>query len=361
MERAVSSTMLAIGPTDQMVNPIAQAPFQARWHRFRLAETDASDHASAACYRRLKHIGVHAVIVAKLKLRDVQRHIFGAHFVERTDHAAFKDRPEALNRVRVNGTDNVLPRFVVNHLVRVLAQIVAVSRPRVRSQQADFVGNGFAHEGQHRFRRDPLKNASDHIAVTLHRTDDRRFALCRAELLLVPMTVLVFAANPRFVHFHNAPKLRLWRDQRRADFVAHGMGRLVAAEAHHTLDLEGAHSLLAGKHQMGDPEPIAERLLGVLKDRPGKAREPIALRRTGPALPMEGLVAGGVIQVGIAATRTGDALRPAAGDQVVEASFVVPNRETGLKLGRGHLRDGFGTFCHDGYPLEPSVEGYCHA
>jgi hypothetical protein len=348
MKRLISKTAISI------------APVQSRWRRFRLAETDASDHASAACYRSIKHIRISAVVVAELKFRDVQRHIFVAHFVECADNAALEDRPEAFNRVRVNCADDVLVRFVVNHLVRVLAQIIAVSRPRVRRQQADLVGNDFAHESQHCFRCNQLKNANNYISLTLYGSDDGRFALCRAELLLVPMAILVFAADPRFVHFHDAAKLRLWRNERGANFVAHGMGRLVAAEAHHALDLQGAHSLLAGEHEMGDPEPVAERLLGVLKNRPGKAREPIALRRTGAALPVEGFVAGGVVQIEVSATRAGDALRPTAGDQVVETSFVVPDWETGLKLGRSHLRDWFRTFCHSGHPSNPSVEGYCH-
>jgi len=334
---------------------------QARWRRLSLAETDASDHASAACYRCPEHVGIAAVIVSELKLRDVQRHILGGHLVERADHAALEDRPKTFNRVGMDRADNVLVRFVVNHLVRVLAQIVAVSRPGVGRQQTDLIGNGFVHEGQHRVRCDALKNASNHVALTLHCANDWCLAFRRAELPFVPVTVFVLAADPSLVHFHDAAKLSLRRDQPSAYFVAHGMGRLVAAEAHHALDLEGAHSLLAGKHEMGDPEPVAERLLGVLKDRPGEAREPIALRRTGPALPVKGLVAGGVIQIDIAATRAGDALRPAAGDQVTEASLIVTDRKSVLELPDCHLRDGFGTFCHSGYPLEPSVEGYCHA
>ena len=79
-----------------------------RWPLSSLAETVTSDHASAACYRRSKHVGVVAVVVAELKFRDVQRHIFGAHLVERADHAALEDAPKAFNRVGVNRADNVL-------------------------------------------------------------------------------------------------------------------------------------------------------------------------------------------------------------------------------------------------------------
>jgi hypothetical protein len=67
---------------------------------FRLAETDASGHASAACYHRPEHVGIAAVVVPELKFRGVEWQIFGANFVERADHAAFEDRPEAFNRAQ---------------------------------------------------------------------------------------------------------------------------------------------------------------------------------------------------------------------------------------------------------------------
>ncbi len=43
----------------------------------------APDLASAC--RRSEHVGVEAVVVAELKLRNVQRHIFGTHLTERAD------------------------------------------------------------------------------------------------------------------------------------------------------------------------------------------------------------------------------------------------------------------------------------
>jgi hypothetical protein len=87
----------------------AATPIAAvRWRRFRLAETDASDHASAACYCRSKHIRIEAVVMAELKFRDIQRHIFGAHLVERADHAALKQRPESLDRIGMHRADDIL-------------------------------------------------------------------------------------------------------------------------------------------------------------------------------------------------------------------------------------------------------------
>jgi hypothetical protein len=299
-----------------MRTPIAPVP--VCWPLSSLAETVTSDHASAACYRRSKHVRVHAIVVPELKLRDVKRHIFGAHLVERADHAALEDRPETLNRVRVNRADNVLLGVVIHLGVRIFRQIIAVTGPSVGRQQANLVGNGFIHKINYVLRRNALENFGDDVSAPLNRADDWRLARpdATATAPLVPMLVLVFAAYPRLLHFHNAAKLNFRRDQPRADFVAHGMGRLVATEAQHALNLEGTHSLLAGKHQMGDAIPVAERLLGVLKNSPCQAREAVAVRRAFPALPVKRLVARGVVQVRIAAARAMDALRPAARNQV---------------------------------------------
>ena len=59
--------------------PIALAP--VRWPLSSLAETTTSDHVSASCYRRPEDVGVSAVVIAELKLSDVQRHVFGADLV----------------------------------------------------------------------------------------------------------------------------------------------------------------------------------------------------------------------------------------------------------------------------------------
>jgi hypothetical protein len=330
------------------------------WPLPSLAETVTSDHASAACYRRLKHIRVETVVISELKLSNVQRQIFGADLVEAANDAALEDAPEAFNRVGVDRADNVLMAAVVNFLVRQVAKIIAIARPRVSRQQANLVGNRLIDEIDHGLGVDAFQHAHDYVALPLDRANQRRLALGRAVPPLVPMAVLVLAANPGVVNLDNAAKLFLGCDQRRADFVAHGMGRLVATEAQHALDLERAHSLLARQHQMGDAVPVSQGLLGVLKNRPGQRRKAVAVRRALAALPVKRLVARGVVQVGIATAWAMDAFRPAARYEVAQAGFIVTDWEPGLKLGRGHLRDWFRALCHDVLPLSLSVGASCH-
>jgi hypothetical protein len=56
----------------------------------------------AAAHRCSEYIGIESIIVSELKFRDIQQHIFCAHFVERHDHAPLEARPETRNRVGVD-------------------------------------------------------------------------------------------------------------------------------------------------------------------------------------------------------------------------------------------------------------------
>ena len=68
------------------------AVVQSRWLRSHLAETVASDHVSAACYRRSKDIDVLAVVMPELEFSNVERQIFAADLVIGADNAALGQR-----------------------------------------------------------------------------------------------------------------------------------------------------------------------------------------------------------------------------------------------------------------------------
>jgi hypothetical protein len=322
-----------------------------------------------SAYRRSEHVGIEAVVVAELKLRDIERHIFCAHLVERADHAALEDRPKSLNRVRVDSTDDVLLAVMVNGAVRVCLAQFSIAVPCVGCEQANFVGTNLVHKldcgiGGHAFQ-----NAGDHIALALNGADDWRLAgssaASHAMVFLIPMPIGVLAADVSFVNLNNAAQLDLRLDERGANFVGHVERGFIGAEAHLALNLKAGNSLFARQHQMDDFEPLAEWLVRVFEDRPsddGKAVASIAPRGALRALPMP-LARRQVIDGGVAATRTDNALRPTAGHQVSLARILVTDWETSLKLGLGHLVNwlrALRTFCHGGYPLNLSVGGYCH-
>jgi hypothetical protein len=297
---------------------------------------------SAPLNNRAENIRIGAVVVAELKLRDVERQIFGADFVERANHATFEDRPKALNRVRVNRADNVLFDPVMHGLARIFLQ-AAIDLMFVRRQQTDFVRYGLAHELFNARLVYVFKYAGDHVALALHRADHRNFASARAAafavMALIPMPVVILAANPCFVDLDNAAELGFGLHHRRADFVGHIQRGFVRAKAHLPLNLKRANALFAGRHQMYDLEPLPKRFVRVLKDRACDVGKPIARaldRLTLIALPFESHGANRK-NLGVAAAWAVHAVGPASGDQIPLAGIIISSREDGFKLGFGHL------------------------
>ena len=236
-----------------------------------------------------------------------------------------------------------------------------IDRVGVGAEQANLVGNNLVQEIFERDLIDAVNDASDDVALALHRTDDGNFksvvTTSGGAAALVPMAVLVLAADIGFIDLDDTAELvHVLFDQSGADTVTHVPSGFVGAEAHSPHNLKGAHALFANQHQMGDPIPIPERLIGILEDGPRNKGEPIALWRTCPALPMKRLVGGGVIQFDVSAARTNDSLRPSAGDQMPLAGFLIG--ESSLELGDCHLVNWLGATGHSDLP---SVEGYCHA
>jgi hypothetical protein len=178
--------------------------------------------------------------------------------------------------------------------------------------------------------------------------------LARPTLATVPMLVFVFAADEGFINFDNAAEFLNVLDQRCSDLVAHAPCGFVTPKAHVTHDLQSAHALFAGEHEVSDLEPVAERLVGVFKDGPGDMGEPIAVRGALFALPVPP-ARFQVIDLGIAASRAMHTIGPPTGNQIGFTGFFV--REGRIELSGSHLRDGLGTFCHGSTPL---IEPYSH-
>jgi hypothetical protein len=165
--------------------------------------------ASAPSYGRIKHVGVTPIVVPELKFSDVQRHIFGADFVEASDDTALEDRPETLNRVRVDCADNVFLCAVVHDavLVPILGQIV-IRAVLIGREQANLVGDGFANERLSSGLGDAFQNAGNDIALAANRADDRGLATDAADdAALAAMLVDALAADVGLIDLDNPSKL----------------------------------------------------------------------------------------------------------------------------------------------------------
>jgi hypothetical protein len=290
--------------------------------------------ASATRYSGTKYVYVLPVVVPELKFGNVQRHIFGADFVEGADHAALHQRPKTFNRIRVDRTDNVLLRPMANETMRVFIAKPVIGAEIVSCQQTDFVGNRFTDEANQRFAVEAIEDAGDNLPLTLYRANDTdlsRAAAAGPATPLIPMFVLVLPADVGFIYLDDAAQLiGSMFTEASADAIAHVERGLVGTEAHVTHDLQGTHALFANQHKVHDLEPVAERLVRVLKDRPDQNREPIAARLGAfGALPVKGTIGDG-IHVYIAATGAMDAFRPAASNEISLAGILI--REHIVKL-----------------------------
>jgi len=203
------------------------------------------------------------------------------------------------------------------------------------------VGNSFMHESFERGSADVIDNASNHVALALYGADNWRLARANAAspataaaLVLVP--VLCEPTDESFVKFNNTAELFYIFDQGDADLVAHHPCGFVGTKTHVAENLQCTHALFAGEHEMDDLEPIAERLVGVLKNSPDQDRKPIAVRGALRALPMP-LAGSEIIDLRIAASRTMDAIGPAPSLQIGFAGILM--REKGVELGGGKLVD----------------------
>jgi len=119
---------------------------------------------SASRYSSTKNVRVITVVVPELKFCNVQRHVLAADFVERADNTALHQRPETLNRVGVNRTDNIFLVLVLDVGVGKFAAEFPISHQVVGDQQTDFVGNRFADEAGKRLTVEAINNASDNCA-----------------------------------------------------------------------------------------------------------------------------------------------------------------------------------------------------
>ncbi len=135
---------------------------------------------SATRYSGTKYVHVLSIVVPKLKLGDVQRHVFGADLMIGADNTALHQRPKTLNCVGVDRADNVLVFAVVNHFMRERSRQIDVAGPSIRSQQANLVGNGFPDKLGYACAINAFQNASDDFALALDCADNADLTGARA-------------------------------------------------------------------------------------------------------------------------------------------------------------------------------------
>jgi hypothetical protein len=234
--------------------------------------------ADAHC--RTEDIAIVSVVIAELKLGDVQRQILSRNLVKCADNTALKDGPKALNRVCVNGTHHILPASMVNDRVGVSRIQPFIANPLIRAEQANFLIYTSPHKALKSVCADVLDHTGYNAPFSADSARYDRFAGTHTArstgAALVPMFVLFFSTNKRFVYFHNAHQfLKALVGKASTNAVAHIMRCFVRAEAHHALDLKGRNTFLADEHKVDDLEPHKQIDVRILKDGADKVREAV--------------------------------------------------------------------------------------
>ena len=305
-----------------------------------------SGATSATRYDSFERIFCAARIVAELELADIQRQIGFAGLVKRADNASLQQRREAFDILRMHCPDDILSFGVADDRVRVSRRKTTIADPFICHQQSHLFGDSFSSERLQCRAIDAIDNLSNDLASAADRADDwflARTDATRSGALeaLANVTVLGEAADEGFVNLYLAeqhlPLVAV--PHTNTDAVAHIPCRLVGASPDHPVDLVGTHALLGVVHQKRDLKPLDERVFGVLEDRSGDHRKPIAILVAGFAEPVERTALDGPYLC-ISAARAMDTIRPATRDEIRFA--VVFGLEPGEEIGEFHHEEEYG-------------------
>lgn len=331
----------------------------ARWRRSQIAETFASVRVSAPCYCLAEYIGFLSVVEPELKLVQIERQIFLADVMVRSNHAAFQQRPKTFDALRVDIPAYILASRMADELMFAVVDADGVVGAKlIRNHERCVSLRNFANKSSQSVRVRALNHFADNVTFACDCANDRHLAGrdtagALVFLAIFPVAILVQPANERFVHFHDPhqlPELRVFHSGAKPH--AHIPRCLIRASSEHPMDLQCADSLLARDHQVQDLEPHNQRLFAFLENGSSRQREAIGRTRLWAALhtlpvprPRRAL-----IHVIVLTTRTFRASRPASRQQIRAACFLI--RKQRIELAQRQLPNETRLmfvlcFCHD--------------
>jgi hypothetical protein len=302
------------------------------WRAPACSEAPASCCASAACYCLPEDIGVVAMVVTELKLRQIERQVFRADVVIRADDSALEQCPERIQVLSVDFTTHVLAFVVIDRLVPKSAAKAAIARILVSSYEFNLFTDGLANESFQRLSSCIFDNLTNDVAFATDCSDYADLAGTEAAgsevFAFAVMAIPFFPANEGFVHLYDAHKLLKFRvlhggAQPVAEIPSSMEGRRFAKE--HPSDLPRGNALLTLKHRIQDLKPRQQWNFRVLKDGSGSHRKAISISTSASRirafpLPRQRNV---VNRLGFTATRTSRAVRPTTHNQELAASIFI--------------------------------------
>ena len=125
----------------------------------------------------------------------------------------------------------------------------------ISRNQTDFIRNGLIHEGFKGLSIDIINHFRHDLTTTANSPDNGGLTRrATATTTLISMFVLGFTAYKGFVNFHKAHQLaKFIITESCPDAVAHRPSGAIRPCADHPMDLQGAYTLLTGKHKIDYP------------------------------------------------------------------------------------------------------------
>ena len=286
------------------------------------SEAFASSDASASSEDISKNIGIVAVVIAKLKLREIERQVRLADIVVRSEDSPFKQRPTIVNICRVDVATHVLMAAMVHRTVVVSHRgEMPVASVLIRRYEINLIAYRFLDEFRERCRVRILNHLTDYVSFATDRTEygsfGRRSGFVDA---LAHVAISIFPAEIGFVDFnyaHQFAKVRVLHCG--AEPMAQIPRRLIGTRPDLPMNLEGADALLAVKHRIENLKPRCQRIFSVLKNGTGQQSKAVTILCAFRALPTTRQLKR--VDLFVSAARAADAIRPAAGKDVFAALF----------------------------------------
>jgi hypothetical protein len=256
----------------------------ACWRALACSEAPASLCASAASYGLSKDVGILSIVVAELKLREVEREIFLTHVMVRHDDSAFEQRPEGIERLGMHFAAHIFTLHVINGHVRKHTIQVLIANILIGRDQGHFVADRLADESFQGSRGRIFDDLTDDIALARNRTNDSDFTAPDAAspkmFALTPVLVLFLATDEGFINFNNAHQLLEIRVLHRS---AQAMAEIPSSVKRrrltkkHPSNLTCRDALFALEHGVENLEPSQQRNLRVLENGSSGQRETIGV------------------------------------------------------------------------------------
>jgi len=291
------------------------------------AEASASPVASACCYSPLKDAFVFSVIEPIRKLVQVERQILSADIVVCPDDAPLEQAPKRIEIVCVYFSMHIFASGMMYFLVAIAESAeVVIALPFICGDQIHLVTDCLSDEPIQRVLVRAFDDSAHYVALAGDCLDNTSLSAATCDMaLLVPMAVLILAADKGFIYFHDAHKfLEVTIHHASPKPVAH-IPRGLMGSADLPRDLERTDALLAVEHLPEHFKPRLKVNVSILEDGADRDGETIGRPLGGRAcladpMPRARLE---LIHLGIGAARALHTIGPAALHQELLASVVI--------------------------------------